>query len=121
MTRLILLPVGWILLLLGAVGVLIPVWPTTPFVLLASGCFAAGSPKFSEKLANSRFFGEFIRNYREKTGVAMKTKAISIGFLWLSLGVSMVLCGVLWVQLLLVAIGIAVTAHIALLRGKHRS
>ena len=56
----VLIACGFLLLALGAVGIVIPVVPTTPFVLLAAGCFSASSPKAYQFLLRSRFFGPYI-------------------------------------------------------------
>lgn len=59
-----------------------PVLPTTPFVLVAAACFTTSSPALYKRLLNSPSFGEFIRNYREKTGISKKTRIIALTFLW---------------------------------------
>ncbi|MEA5038794.1 MAG: YbaN family protein [Clostridiaceae bacterium] len=102
----------------GAVGVFLPIWPTVPFILLAAGCFSIGNPKAYEKLAASPLFGEYIRNYKEKTGVTVKTKAHSLIFLWLMLGLSAWFSRRLWLVFVLAAVGVGVTTHILLLKTK---
>ena len=59
-----------------------------PFVLCAAGCFGASSPKLYNKLAASRLFGEYVRSYKEKTGISRKTRIKGIAILWLGLFVS---------------------------------
>ena len=110
--KILLIGVGFLMLALGAVGIFIPVFPTTPFVLLAAACFGGGSPKLYNWLARTRFFGPFIENYRTKAGVPAKTKTFALCFLWPLLILSMVLSRKLWVVLLLLLVGAAVTAHI---------
>lgn len=115
--RTILVPAGCIFLAIGGVGIALPVLPTTPFVLLAAGCFASSSPKMYDKLANSKYFGEYVRNYKEKTGISTKTRVISLIFLWGMLGISsyfmrhntIVLC-------ILLVVGIAVSIHVLTIR-----
>lgn len=102
---------GFLLLGIGAVGVVLPILPTTPFVITASACFA-GNPRIRAWLMKSRFFAEYITNYRQRTGLKQSTVALSLGFLWGMLGLSMLVMGRLWVVLLLSGIGIAVTVHI---------
>ena len=65
--KVLLIGVGFLLLGLGAVGVFIPVLPTTPFVLLVATCFGSASPKMYKWLAETRFFGQFVENYKNKT------------------------------------------------------
>jgi uncharacterized membrane protein YbaN (DUF454 family) len=109
---------GFLLLALGAVGVFVPVLPTTPFVLLAAACFGSASPKLYKWLAGTRFFGPFIENYKKKNGVPTRTKAFALCFLWPLLILSMVLTRKLWVILLLTLVGAAVTAHILLIKTR---
>ena len=116
--KVLLIGVGFLLLGLGAVGVFIPVLPTTPFVLLAAACFGSASPKMYKWLAETRFFGQFIENYKNKTGVPMRTKVSALVFLWALMVLSMVLSRKLWVSVLLTAIASAVTAHILMIKTR---
>jgi uncharacterized membrane protein YbaN (DUF454 family) len=109
---------GFLLLALGAVGVFVPVLPTTPFVLLAAACFGSASPKLYKWLAGTRFFGPFIENYKQKNGVPARMKALALCFLWPLLVLSMVLTGKLWVIALLTLVGAAVSAHILLIKTR---
>lgn len=102
---------GFLLLALGAIGLLIPVLPTTPFLLGAFACFAS-VPKLRAWLMRVPFFSEHIKNYRERTGLSKKNLVISLSFLWSMLTVSMLHVKTPWIIALLCAIGIAVTLHI---------
>lgn len=116
--RAVLLVCGCVLLALAAVGAFLPVLPTTPFVLVAAVCFSHSSQKLHALLLRSRFFGEYIENYRSKRGVSMAVKVRSIIVLWLLLAVSAVTVGKLWLTLLLAAVGIGVTIHLLLLKTR---
>lgn len=109
-TRLLTLA-GILLLGIGAVGAVIPVLPTTPFVITASVCFA-GNPRMREWLMRNRFFAEYINNYRQHTGLRRRTVILSLSTLWVTLSISMLAVARLWATLLLSGIGIAVTVHI---------
>ncbi len=102
---------GFLLLGVGAVGVIVPVLPTTPFVIAASVCFA-GNPRLRAWLMKSKFFAEHINNYKQRTGLCTRTVALSLGFLWAMLVTSILAVGELWLTLLLFGIGIAVSTHI---------
>lgn len=102
---------------LGAIGVALPVLPTTPFIILAAICFSGSSPRMYIWLSESRYFGEFITNYREGSGVSRRTKVISLFFLWTLLLVSMYFSGII-VAMILAIVGVCVTAHILLLKGR---
>jgi len=103
---------------LGAVGVVLPLLPTTPFVLLAAICFSKSSKRMYSRLQRSPFFGSFIENYRTKQGVKKSLKTISILFVWAGLVISMFTIQTLWISLLLTAIGGGVTTHILLIKTK---
>lgn len=108
---LVLTIVGSALLGLGAIGLLLPVWPTTPFVIGAAACFS-GTPKLQAKLKRMPLFGEHVRNYQNRAGLSRKTVISSLIFLWGMLLLSMLLVHTVWIVLLLLLVGAAVTAHI---------
>ena len=72
---------GTIFLGLGILGIVLPVLPTTPFLLLAAACYLRGSEKLHKWLIQHKIFGEFIQNYMEGKGIKRKQKIISIIFL----------------------------------------
>ncbi len=111
MKPLLLTGAGFLFLALGAIGLLLPVWPTTPFALLSAACFS-GMPQLQAKLKSIPFFREHIENYAARTGLSTKTVGISLGYLWGMLLLSMFLMARLWCVGLLALVGAAVTVHI---------
>ncbi|MCL2226234.1 MAG: YbaN family protein [Oscillospiraceae bacterium] len=109
---------GFIFLGLGAVGVALPILPTTPFVLLAAMCFSAGNSKLASWLKSNRIFGPFIENYRTKQGVSLRLKVSSIIFVWAGLSVSMAIVQNLWMTIGLIVVGIGVTIHLLMIKTK---
>ena len=107
----ILIIIGFLFLGLGLLGIVLPVLPTTPFVLLASACFASNK-KLSGWLSKSKLFGEYIVNYKERNGLKKTTVAKSLSFLWIMLFLSMYFIGAIWAVILLTVVGTAVTVHI---------
>lgn len=98
---------------LGLVGMFLPVLPTTPFLLLAAVCYARSSPRLYRWLLTNRWFGEYIRNYREGRGMTRSHKTAVLLLLWLSIGSSAVFAIQLWwMRLLLLGIAAGVTVHI---------
>lgn len=102
---------GFLFLGLGAVGLLLPVWPTTPFVLVSAACFSR-TPRLRAWITSIPFFRDHIENYENRTGLSRKTVTISLSYLWGMLMLSMALVQTAWVSLLLSFIGTAVTLHI---------
>lgn len=103
---------GILALILGSIGIVLPVLPTTPFVLLAGICFSIGSPRLHEWLKHTRHFGYYIQNYQSGTGIPRGVKRHTLCFLWFGLILSMVLAHKLWLVPVLLAVGIGVTIHI---------
>ena len=98
---------------LGVIGIFFPVLPTTPFLLLAAFCYARSSQRFYDWLLNNRWFGDYIRNYREGRGIPLTEKILAICSLWLTIGFSVFfVVQVMWVKLLLLAIAVGVTIHL---------
>lgn len=71
-------PLGLTFLLLGAAGILLPVLPSTPFVLLAAWFFARSSPAWHDRLQRSEIFGSMIRNWESRRCISLRTKLISM-------------------------------------------
>lgn len=111
--RVILIITGFISLALGIIGILLPVLPTTPFIIVSAACFARSSQKFYDRLYNNRFFGKILRDYRDKKGLALKYKIYILTMLWLSLSsTAILLTDSLPVRLILFSIAISVSIHI---------
>ena len=69
---------GWVALGLGIVGAVLPLLPTTPFVLLAAYCFARSSPRLQLWLESHRIFGPMIANWRRYGAISVRTKIYSL-------------------------------------------
>jgi uncharacterized membrane protein YbaN (DUF454 family) len=108
---------GTFFLALGIVGIVLPILPTTPFLLLAAACYARGSRRFYDWLLGNRVFGRYIRNYREGRGITFRDKAVSIGLLWLTILLSVLLVvRNLWVKIVLIAIAVGVSTYLLAIR-----
>jgi uncharacterized membrane protein YbaN (DUF454 family) len=103
---------GTMFLGLGAIGIVLPVLPTTPFLLLAAACYLRGSERMHQWLLNNRWFGSYIRNYHEGKGISAKGKIFSISTLWITICFSAFLIRMAHVQILLFIIATAVTVHL---------
>ena len=114
--RMLFFTLGTIGLILGAIGVLVPILPTTPFLLLSAACYVRSSTRMSQWLFNNRIFGEYLSNYRDGKGITLYTKIFALTLLWVTILYSALFIIVLWgVQLALFIIAIAVSVHIILL------
>ena len=114
----LLVTAGVFSLVLGGIGVFLPLLPTTPFVLLAAGCFAGSSPDMHRWLCRSRFFGEYIENYRTNAGVSKSVKIRAILFLWAGLGLSAAAVHKPLVRIILAVVGVCVSTHLVMMKTK---
>lgn len=115
LVRGLLLLAGVLCVGLGLLGVVVPVLPTTPFLLLAAACFVRSSERMHRWLLQNRLFGEYLRRYRSGEGLPLASKISTLVLLWASLGASAffaVPAHLGWIRLLLLAIGLGVTRHI---------
>jgi len=80
---------GVLALVLGILGIFLPLLPTTPFLLLASWCFARGSDRLHRWLLSHRVFGEYLRNFEAGRGIPLKAKILATVMLWGSLLLAM--------------------------------
>jgi uncharacterized membrane protein YbaN (DUF454 family) len=79
---------GTVFLGLGALGLVIPVLPTTPFVLLAAACYLRASTRLHQRLVRSRTFGPTIVAWQEHGAIPPRAKAIAIAMVILTFGFS---------------------------------
>jgi uncharacterized membrane protein YbaN (DUF454 family) len=105
---------GTFLLALGAIGIFLPILPTTPFLLLSAACYLRSSERMHKWLLNNRWFGKYIRNYQEGKGIPLKTKILTMTVLWVAILYSafIVLDEILIVQIALLAIALGVSVHL---------
>ena len=76
--RIALILIGLVSLLLGAIGVFLPLLPTTPFVLVAAIAFAKSSDRLHQWLVDHDIFGPLIADWREHGAISRRTKVISV-------------------------------------------
>lgn len=105
--------IGAVSVTLGVIGIFLPVWPTTCFLLLAGWCFARSSPRAERWLHENRLFGRYLRDYREEGIISSRVRITSVATLWIFIGISaFLLAGRLWVVALLLLVAGAVTLHL---------
>ncbi|UTW55753.1 YbaN family protein [Kordiimonas sp. SCSIO 12610] len=88
MTKLIWNILGGVCVFLGILGVILPLLPTTPFVLLAAFCFARGSDVFHDWLLNHKVFGPIISDWNNHGVVSRKAKTSAIIFMAFAVGLA---------------------------------
>jgi uncharacterized membrane protein YbaN (DUF454 family) len=104
---------GTIFLALGCMGIVLPILPTTPFLLLSAACYYKGSERMHRWILNNRWFGNYIRNYKEGKGLPFKTKIFTLAVLWLVISYSaLLMVNVFVMQVALFAVAFGVSVHL---------
>jgi uncharacterized membrane protein YbaN (DUF454 family) len=116
MKKIVFATFGVISVVLGTIGIVTPVLPTTPFLVLAVYLFSRSSPKMLDFLIKNKVLGKYLSDYFDNKPIPIKQKIYSILFVWLGLGSTFYFADLPhWLVVLLIIIGIAVSAHIATL------
>lgn len=104
---------------LGAIGVVLPGWPTTVWLLVAAFFFARSSPRFYAWLLRHPWFGPLVRDVRAGRGIPLRAKVLAVSMIVLFAGSSTVL---LWSRpwLSLLVAGCAAVGTLVVLRQPTR-
>ncbi|NLM35796.1 MAG: DUF454 domain-containing protein [Clostridiales bacterium] len=117
--KILLILIGVIAMGLGMLGVILPVLPTTPFLLLSAACFIRSSERLYNFLITNKYFGQYIKDYREGKGIPKKTKVIALLMLWTTiLSCLIFFIDKLIVRLVIFAIASTVTVYIIKIKNK---
>jgi uncharacterized protein len=109
---------GWLCVVSGMIGVVVPGWPTTIWIILATFFFARSSPRFYNWVMNHRIFGPLIRDWRDGKGMTVRAKTIAVTTIVATITLSIALLSVTWVRLLLLVIMIALCTYLLRLPTK---
>jgi uncharacterized membrane protein YbaN (DUF454 family) len=104
--------VGFAALILAVAGAVLPILPTTPFLLLAAACFARSSKRFHDKLLANRIAGPIIREWTAHRSIRQEVKRWVYVLMALSFGSSILVMPTLWLQMMLAVLGIVLTFFI---------
>ena len=105
---------------LGALGILLPGLPATPFLLLAAYCFARSFPALHSWFVSHAWFGPYIRGARAGWRIPRRQALQTIALLWLSMGISAWLVDSWWVRVPLLVTAAGVTIFLERRsRGRH--
>ena len=108
----LLITIGWLSVILGVMGIFLPLLPTTPFLLLAAACFVRSSPRFYQWLVQHPWLGRYVLAYLEGSGIPKRAKYITIFMIFSTMSLSIYLVPLTWVKFLLVGIGLCVSIYI---------
>jgi len=101
--HILLIILGWFFIVLGIIGAVLPLLPTTPFLILALACFAESSPRFHRMLLNNKWFGPPLSQWEKTKTIRRKIKHKVMLLIVATFGISItVLSGRIGLQLMLV-------------------
>ncbi len=103
-------------MILGIIGIILPVLPTTPFFLLAAFCYMRSSKKLHDWLINHKVFGEYIYSYLRHRAIKKKAKISALIFLWATMLISIFILSNIYLQFMLVIIGAGASTYILSLK-----
>ncbi len=106
LTRYLLMAAGWLAVILGLIGAVLPIVPTTPFLILALACFSKSSPRFHRMLLNNKWFGPALKEWENNQTVKRHVKIKAMMLIVVSFGISIaILSGRSGLQLMLLGLG----------------
>jgi uncharacterized membrane protein YbaN (DUF454 family) len=109
---------GWVIagtvsVVLAALGIFLPILPTTPFLLLATFCYGRGSKRFYDWLLYRSWFSSYLRNFQSGLGIPVKLKVSTIILLWLTIVFSIAFMSLPgWLEIVMGFVAISVTIHL---------
>jgi uncharacterized membrane protein YbaN (DUF454 family) len=101
---------GTVFVIIGAIALLIPLIPTTPFLLLGAACYAKSSLRFHNWLKRSLVLGDYVRSYEERIPLPVWLLVLTLLAVWSAV----IYTSLFWVkepylQLILIAVAVAET------------
>jgi uncharacterized protein len=106
LVRLACVVAGVVALALGLIGIVVPVLPTTPFVLLAAACFARSSVRLHDAMLTHRIAGPIIHEWQTYRAMPRKVKRVAYGLMLLSFGSSILFMQSNWHRSMLAVVGL---------------
>lgn len=100
--RTILFSIGAVALVLGVIGIFVPLLPTTPFILLAAWCFLKSSSRAYDWIRNQKYLGPILNDWEEHRAISKRTKLIATVLILTSLIM-------MWIKVRIFALKVAVT------------
>ncbi|MCM3575105.1 YbaN family protein [Mesobacillus subterraneus] len=105
--------IGTLSITLGVIGIVVPLLPTTPLILLGAACYVKASEELYQKLIRNKWLGSYIKDFREKNGITLKNKVLSLSMMWISiLGTILFFEVNFWLAAVLIVIAVTVSAYI---------
>jgi uncharacterized membrane protein YbaN (DUF454 family) len=86
--RAVWLPIGFLCVVLGGIGIVVPGWPTTVFFIGAAAAFAKSSPRLEQWILDLPTIGPLVRDYRAGLGMPLRAKVLAVSMIAVAVGFS---------------------------------
>ena len=86
--RFLWLSLGLLFTVVGLIGLIVPGLPTTLLMIIAAACFFRSSKRLFYWVLNNKYFGKYVKDFRDGRGMPRKAKFIALGFIWLFVSIS---------------------------------
>ena len=110
--RIIYLIIGFLSLALAIVGVVLPLLPTTPFLLLSIACFSRSSKRFEKWLYQTKLYQSYVADFRETKSIAKERKKKIIIQIYVLMGISIFFAPIFWVKIGLFCLTVFITYYL---------
>jgi uncharacterized protein len=111
--KVLLISLGTLSIILGVIGIVVPLLPTTPLILLGAACYIKSSEKLYQHLIKNKWLGGYIQDFREKNGISRKNKIISLTMMWFSICWTLIFIDTSFLKgSILIIIAVTVSAYI---------
>ncbi|MCF6289210.1 MAG: YbaN family protein [Proteobacteria bacterium] len=113
----LLIALGWVFVVLGAIGAVLPIMPTTVFLIIALWVFSKSSPRFHKMLLDNKYFGAGLRQWEESKTISKESKRKATTIILITFGVSIaILHSRIGLQIMLVAIAMVLLSIIWMIK-----
>ena len=110
--RIIYFVIAWVSLGIGLLGIVLPVLPTTPFLLLTVFCFSKSSRRFEEWFQKTKLYQLYVADYRETKSIARSRKKKIIIYIYILMAISIYFAPIIWVKIGLGALTVFITYYL---------
>ncbi|VUX11206.1 Inner membrane protein YbaN [Streptococcus constellatus] len=110
--RIFYLMIGFTSLGLALLGVVLPLLPTTPFLLLTIACFSRSSKRFEKWLYHTKLYQIYVADFRETGSIARERKRKILVSIYILMGISILFAPIIWVKFALVGLTIFITYYL---------
>ncbi|HHX33528.1 MAG TPA: DUF454 domain-containing protein [Mollicutes bacterium] len=100
----ILIPLAFIFLIIGSIGIIVPILPTTPFYLLSLFLFSKSSKNYENWFKNTKIYKRNIKTFHESRTLNIKTKISILTFTTTLITLAMIICSNIYITIILINI-----------------